>query len=246
MPTLAWHTVRVPNPRPHSVPRRAATRPSRHRLVAGLAATVAVVLAGAVPAFAGSVLTTDMPNLGPATPGTAICTVSNTNLNELTGMVATSNGIYAIEGGATFDPSSVQIWTINPTSCQATNKNYGFDPADPQDLALGADGALWVADTGDGIGSDNQRVRVTMERVDPTSNAQAVPYRMLYPDPATAPGPPHAERPPRSSRERPERRLYRPTRRCRQGVRTVPPPAPASLTPAGTGTPNPLGVATPW
>jgi hypothetical protein len=122
------------------------------------------------------------PNLGPATDGTPVCTVSNNNLDEATGMVATSNGIYVVEGGDSFAPGSVTIWTLDPGSCAAASKNYGFSPVDPQDLALGSDGALWVADIGDGIGSDNERVRITLERVQIGGSSQAVPYRALYPD----------------------------------------------------------------
>ncbi len=142
-------------------------------------------LAGPVPAPAASASASagaTNPNQGPATPGTAMCTVNNTNVDEITGIVATAQGIYAVEGGDTFDPNSVQIWTIDPTTCQATSKNYGFDPADPQDLALGTDGALWVADTGDGIGDDNQRDWVTLERVVLAGSAQAVPHRTQFPD----------------------------------------------------------------
>src|SRR5262245_29453424 len=121
------------------------------------------------------------PQIGPATPGTAVCTVSNNQLDEITGMVATDKGIYAVEGGDTDDPFAVIIWTIDAASCNATSRNYGFDPADPQDLALGSDGALWVGDIGDGIGNDNQRERVTLERVE-IGGGTAVPYRALYPD----------------------------------------------------------------
>jgi hypothetical protein len=39
-----------------------------------------------------------------------------------------------------------------------------------------------VADIGDGIGSDNERVRITLERVQVGGSSQAVPYRALYPD----------------------------------------------------------------
>jgi hypothetical protein len=128
-------------------------------------------------------------NLGPATPGTKVCTVTTNNLDEITGMVATNAGIYAVEGGDTFEPSGVVIWTIDASTCAATSRNYGFSPVDPQDLALGSDGAIWVGDIGDGIGSDNQRSRLTFEKVQPEESGQAVPYRALYP----TSGPFHAE-----------------------------------------------------
>ena len=186
---LAWQTVGVPTPRPEPSLSTPCTEPIalRRRLTAVLVTATALVLATGPGAFAGSrrpaaSAGATNPNLGPANPGTPVCTINNTNLDEVTGIVATAQGIYAVEGGDTFDPNSVQVWTINPTNCQATSRNYGFDPADPQDLALGADGALWVADIGDGVGDDNQRDWVTMERVDLSSSAQAVPHRTLFPD----------------------------------------------------------------
>ena len=84
--------------------------------------------------------------IGPATPGEAICTVSDSKLDAISGMVVTDAGIYAVEAG---NASAVTIWTIDAASCAATSKNYTLDPVDPQELALGSDGALWVADTGD-------------------------------------------------------------------------------------------------
>jgi hypothetical protein len=119
------------------------------------------------------------PPIGPATPGTEICRVSNANLDEITGMVAVGDVIYAVEGGTTVQPPAVTIWTINATTCEATSQSYGLSPIDPQDLALGTDGALWVADTGLGLSGD--RSWVTLERVDLSSGATAVAYRALYP-----------------------------------------------------------------
>jgi hypothetical protein len=119
------------------------------------------------------------PPIGPATPGQVLCTVDNSELDEVTGLVATSSGIYAVEGGTTFRPDSVEIWTINPTTCEATRQSHGFFPIDPQDLGVGTDGALWVADIGLGDGSD--REWLTMERVDLASGNDAVPYRALVP-----------------------------------------------------------------
>lgn len=119
------------------------------------------------------------PPIGPQTPGTEICRVSNANLDEVTGMVAQGDVIYAVEGGTTERPNAVTIWTINATTCEATSESYGLSPIDPQDLALGTDGALWVGDIGFGMGAD--RSWVTLERVDLSTGADAVPYRALYP-----------------------------------------------------------------
>jgi hypothetical protein len=170
-------------------PARAAALPSVASLPRLAALAIAVVLglwipasAAAAPAPTPSAAAQANPNLGPQTEGTKVCTVSNSNLDEPTGMAATSGGLAVVEGGDSVAPGSVTIWTVDPGSCAATSKNYGFSPVDPQDLAIGSDGALWVADIGDGIGSDNQRLRITLERVQVGGSSQAVPYRALYPD----------------------------------------------------------------
>jgi hypothetical protein len=121
------------------------------------------------------------PRIGPATPGTAMCTIGDSGLTEITGMVATTQGIYVVQGGSRQRPQSVVVWTVNPSTCAATSHDYGFLPIDPQDLATGSDGALWIADIGQGVGPDNQRIRLALERVMIGSSDPAVPYRVLYP-----------------------------------------------------------------
>lgn len=118
------------------------------------------------------------PPIGPVTPGTVLCTVDNSELDEITGIVASGQALYAVEGGSTERPFVVEIWTIDQTTCAATSETYGFAPLDPQDLALASDGALWVADIGRGL---DGRDWVTMERVDLAAGADAVPYRTLNP-----------------------------------------------------------------
>jgi hypothetical protein len=157
---------------------------------------VAVVLVGAAfvlgllpPAVANAATPTPTPTgaaavgprIGPATPGTAMCTIGDSGLTEITGMVATNQGIYVVQGGSKQRPQSVVVWTVNPSTCAATSKDYGFLPIDPQDVALGSDGALWIADIGQGVGPGNQRIRLALERVTVGSSDPAVPYRVLYP-----------------------------------------------------------------
>jgi hypothetical protein len=146
------------------------------RLIATIVGTVTLALlpsayAAAAPPPAGTV--------GPATPGTAVCTIDG--LPEITGMVATAQGIYVVQGGHTRRPATVVVWTVNATTCKTTSTDYGFLPIDPQDLSLGSDGSLWVADIGQGVGPQNTRTRIALERVTVGSGQAAVPYRALYP-----------------------------------------------------------------
>src|SRR5262249_55128844 len=105
--------------------------PSLRRAPALLVAATVVVVAALGPATGVSAAPTTPPptnpaagsgnpNLGPATPGKAICTVKNSSLNGITGMVATDSAIYAVQGGDTQDPDNLVLWTINPKTC-ATN-----------------------------------------------------------------------------------------------------------------------------
>jgi hypothetical protein len=110
-----------------------------------------------------------------------MCTIGDSGLTEITGMVANTGGIYVVQGGSKQRPQSVVLSTVNPSTCAVTSKDYGFLPIDPQDLTMGSDGALWIADIGQGVGPVNQRIRLALERVTLGSSDPAVPYRVLYP-----------------------------------------------------------------
>jgi len=171
--------------------RTPARNRTRRRLASALASVATVVVTGLAAVVVGAPAALGEPAqptpdgepagppIGPQTPGTEICRVNDPDLDEVTGMVARGDVIYVVEGGLTERPYAVTIWTINATTCEATSQTYGLSPIDPQDLALGTDGALWVADTGLGMGAE--RSWVTFERVDLSSGAEAVPYRALYP-----------------------------------------------------------------
>jgi hypothetical protein len=102
-----------------------------------------------------------------------------TNLNEVTGMVAIDKGIAVIEGHND-NPSNVRISVLD-AACKATTTNYtGPDPLDPQDLAIGSDGAYWVADIGDTQDGDPSRERIAVEKA-PAGGGKATIYRFQYP-----------------------------------------------------------------
>lgn len=157
-------------------------------LVAG-AALVAVALgpaAGASAAPAPTPTTTppagaQTPAIGPQTPGKVQCALKISDLANVTGMVATDNAVYAVEGGDTADPTDLKLWTINPKTCATSVAGYGLNPVDPEDLAMGTDGAIWVGDVGAGVrGQPNARSWITLEQIT-LQQPPATPWRMLYP-----------------------------------------------------------------
>jgi hypothetical protein len=161
------------------------------RTAAGLAAVFLVTLAGA-PAMADNTPTANPGpsssaaprNIGPATPGTTVCTVNNNALDEITGMVVKDGNVLAVESGATQQPAAVEVWKIGLTNCPATKTNYTGNnvyPVDPQDLALGSNGTdLWVGDLGNGV-NGGRTGKVALERVDLSKGGAPEINRISYP-----------------------------------------------------------------
>jgi hypothetical protein len=115
-------------------------------------------------------------NLGPATAGTAVCTLTSSTLTQITGMLATDKGTLVVEGR---DENTVKIYTLDG-SCKSTVKSYTgtSNPLDPQDMAIGSDGTIWIGDLGD---KDGNRPTVAFHKIAPNGSA-AVPNRVTYPD----------------------------------------------------------------
>jgi len=235
--------------RPHPV-RGLAASP----LLVGVAVGVAFAILG--PATAALAAPTPTPtagaggaadqNLGPSTPGDPVCTVANNALNEITGMVATSKGIYVVEGGDTEQPTSVKIHTVNAKTCKSTVKTYTFDPIDPEDLALGSDNSLWVADIGDNAEGGPNRPTVAFEKVN-LGGSTAVPYRAVYPNggkfDAKAMVLDKGDVPIVFTRGNGKAGIYRPNKALVPNARTGLPVLEkvGDFTPDKTGTDNPLG-----
>jgi hypothetical protein len=117
-------------------------------------------------------------NVGPATPGTVVCTLTSSALTAISGLAVTQNAIMAVEAKGT--SGALTLYTIDGTSCKATPKTYGGFPGtrDPQDLSIGSDGTIWSADIGD---PDGSRPNVGFERVAPNATTATI-SRVTYPD----------------------------------------------------------------
>ncbi|MFP5023442.1 SdiA-regulated/phytase-like domain-containing protein [Pseudonocardia phyllosphaerae] len=105
------------------------------------------------------------------------CTVDDSRLDELSGLVVDPSGTQGyraiVDGGGT-----ARVFSVDPRSCAVTGERTVPVPVtDVEDLALGPDGTLWLADTG-----DNAVRRATVRLVGlPVSGPPRV-YDLRYPD----------------------------------------------------------------
>ncbi|MDO3705169.1 hypothetical protein Q3W71_26210 [Micromonospora sp. C28SCA-DRY-2] len=141
--------------------------PTARRLSAG--AAVAAVLA--LPAPSGAVAAPT-----PA-PGAPVCRIRDDRLTEISGMAATDDGYVVVNDGAD-DAARRRIFFLAADCAVTRTVSYPSRPRDTEDLAVGADGTVWVADIGD---NDRSRQTVAVWKLAPGA-ARPVLYRMAYPD----------------------------------------------------------------
>ncbi|VVJ16783.1 Uncharacterised protein [Amycolatopsis camponoti] len=131
------------------------------RWVVAFAAVSLSVLSGPVPASAA-----------PAAPET-LCTVKDSRIGELSGLVSDGSKLYAINDGG----SKVQVFVLG-RDCKVqkvlTDKT---DPFDVEDLARTSDGRLWLSDTG-----DNKKGRLTVALLEMSPEGKLTLHRLTYPD----------------------------------------------------------------
>ncbi|MEV0049610.1 hypothetical protein AB0H34_03820 [Saccharopolyspora shandongensis] len=102
------------------------------------------------------------------------CRVGDKRLAELSGLASDGSAWYAIGDGG----SSLRVFVLDPADCSVRGvRTASNNPYDVEDLALGPDGSLWLADTG-----DNRRRRddVALHVMPPGGGATL--YRLTYPD----------------------------------------------------------------
>jgi hypothetical protein len=104
----------------------------------------------------------------------ARCTIDDPRLDELSGLVVDGDAVWAMSDGG----RRVQLLRLDPSTCAVIDsRTAGVDPYDPEDLARGPDGSLWVADTG-----DNQRRRESVAVIVLPRRGAAQVHRLTYPD----------------------------------------------------------------
>lgn len=109
-----------------------------------------------------------------AKPGQRLCEIREPALREASGLAATAKGYAAVADGG----ESLRVYLLDSqckvTSSLPTRRN----PFDPEDLAVVADGTIWVGDIGD---NDSERETVALFKLSPGKETADL-YRMKYPD----------------------------------------------------------------
>ncbi|WP_233578167.1 hypothetical protein [Micromonospora sp. BL4] len=136
---------------------------------------LATLLVGAVPM--ALVLAPGAALAGAPGAGTPVCQVRDDRLREISGMVATDDGYVVVNDGAD-DEARRRIFFLDRRCAVVRTVAYPSQPRDTEDLAVGPDGTLWVADIGD---NDRTRKTIALWRLAPDAD-QPVLHRMTYPD----------------------------------------------------------------
>lgn len=109
---------------------------------------------------------------GPAAP-VEQCTTPHPELAELSGLGADGESWYATNDGGT----QLEVYVLD-TNCSVRDViTSGTDPYDIEDLAVGQDGRVWLADTGD---NRMRRNTVAIHVLSPDGGSTL--HRLTYPD----------------------------------------------------------------
>ena len=128
---------------------------------------VAVLLGVVLPVGAGVAAAEELA--GPVVR----CAVTDPALTEISGLVDLGERMLVMNDGG--DRVSV---TVLDAGCQVLEtRTADVDPYDPEDLALAADGTMWLADAG-----DNDASRATVALIALRANGSAAVHRLSYPD----------------------------------------------------------------
>jgi hypothetical protein len=112
-----------------------------------------------------------------ATAATTVCTVDDSRLTGLSGLVATADG-YVAESDSDVDKSRIRIFWLDARCRYLRSVGYPTSAYDPEDLAVGRDGTLYVADIGD---NGRTRKNIAVWHLAPGNGTPKI-FRYTYPD----------------------------------------------------------------
>jgi hypothetical protein len=101
------------------------------------------------------------------------CQITDPRLAEISGLVAVGDRVLAMNDGG----DQLAVYLLD-AACQVIDVHTAaVDPYDPEDMAVAADGTVWLADTG-----DNNAVRATVALLALRTDGSTGVYRLTYPD----------------------------------------------------------------
>ncbi|MFI1995255.1 hypothetical protein [Actinoplanes sp. NPDC020271] len=117
------------------------------------------------------------PMLAAAVAAGPVCKIDDKRLDELSGLVATADGYVVVNDGAD-QASHRKIFYLSKKCAVQRTVSYPSRPRDTEDLQLGKDGTLWVADIGD---NGSSRDTVALWKLAPGASEPSL-LRLSYPD----------------------------------------------------------------
>ncbi|SNR54727.1 hypothetical protein [Blastococcus mobilis] len=101
------------------------------------------------------------------------CSITDPRLAEISGLVAVGDRVLAMNDGG----DQLAVYLLDP-ACQVIDAHTAaVDPYDPEDMAVAADGTIWLADTGD---NNATRTTIALHALRPDGSTGIV--RLTYPD----------------------------------------------------------------
>ncbi len=137
---------------------------------AGGALGAAVVLGSPLLAAAEVPGATAAPS---ASAAVTRCQVTDPRLVELSGLADVGDRTLAISDGG----DQVAVYALDAGCAVVDVHSVPVDPYDPEDMAVGPDGTVWVADTGD---NTHSRTTVALHALRPDGSSAL--FRLSYPD----------------------------------------------------------------
>jgi hypothetical protein len=211
-----------------------------------LTGTFGLILGPVTPALAYAPSPTPGASVAATGPGQTVCTINDRQLVELSGMAATANG-YVVENDSNSNGDAIRVFFLDSQCRRKSAVNYPTRARDPEDLALQADGTIWVADTGDNP-LNPSRENIGLWRVPAGGTGKITLYHFTYP---SGDGPHDAEALLLGSDNSPifvtkavtgPAGIYVPTGQLDPSGKAVPLKKVGQFQPQRTGTDNPVGV----
>jgi hypothetical protein len=114
--------------------------------------------------------------------GKKICTIQDSRLDELSGLVATSGGYITVNDSSN-SSNRKRVFYLDGKCNVTKNVQYsGGGPRDTEDLAVSPDGkTLWIADTGDNPEATERRGSVALWTMPIGGGSRPVLHRVAYP-----------------------------------------------------------------